>query len=253
MFFGGYRRIKIESIRIRNTKQIWQNYQKFIFTLFYFDSLITGATLWKVTDNVVLKASDDDVIIIKELVNYILGKPTTKTFDEYIYSTFQCFCQHKKQIILDFPELDEDADKKLTYLIMNSLHWRRYDEEKQRDDGDLSNMFRKEILGIFKNVKSMIIITTSTTGYFSYSLSLSVLLSLIDSISFLDKVIVKAVSYKKNKDNNWIYSLWSSSSEPIKQEYDAKNYTISIKKIEEGIYGYQEYWFVINKKKKTYF
>jgi len=197
--------------------------------------------------------SDDDAIIIGNLINNILGKPTTETFDEYIYSTFQCFCQHKKQIILDLYQLDKCADKKMSHfkmtdLIMNSLNVRPSYEEKKRDIGDLSNIFRKELLDIFKNVKSIIIITTHPFGNTSYSLSLSVLLSLIDSISFLDKVIVKAVSYKKNKDNNWIYSLWSSSSETIKPEYDAKNYTISIKEVKENVRDIQEYWFVIGKK-----
>jgi len=235
LFFGGHRRIKIESIRIRNTKQIWQNYETFIFSLFYLDSLLTGA---EISRQDTWKISDDDVIIISNLLNNILGKPTTETFDEYIYSTFQCFCQHKKQIILDLFQLDRYADKRMTDLIMNSLDKRDPYKEKKRDNGDLSNMFHKELLGIFKNIKSLIIITTSSRGVASYSLSL---LSLIDSISFLDKVIIKAVSYGWS---NWIYSLWSSSSETIKREYDAKGYTISMKEIR----GRQEYWFMINKK-----
>merc|ERR1711933_164998 len=178
LFFGGYRRIKIESIRIRNNKRIWQNYEPFIFSLFYIDSLFTGSKIWND-----YKISDDDVIIINELFNNILGKSRTKTFDEYIYSTFHSFCQHKKQIILDLYQLDNFADEKVTDFIMNSLDGVniKYDEEKKRYDGDLSNIFRKDILGIFKNIKSLIIITTSETGYSSYSLSL---LSLIDSISF---------------------------------------------------------------------
>merc|ERR1712154_678731 len=59
LFFGGFRRIKIESIRKRNTKQIWHNYKPFIFALFYLDSLITGANMYRAD-----KTSDDDVIII---------------------------------------------------------------------------------------------------------------------------------------------------------------------------------------------
>ena len=198
------------------------------------------------------KVSDGDVIIISNLLNNILGKPTTETFDEYIYSTFQCFCQHKKQIILDLYQLDIWADKKMTDLIMNPLDRRYYNEEKKRNHGDLSNIVRKEILGLFKNVKTIIIITTAD-GWYSYSLSLSVLLSLVDAIPFLDKVIVKAVTYEdwdSKKEYNWIYSLWSSSSETIKQEYDAKNYTISIKEvnINRVFNEFQEYWFMINKK-----
>ena len=197
------------------------------------------------------KISDDDVIIIGNLLNNFFGKPRTETFDEYIYSTFQCFCQHKNQIILDLYQLDKNADKRMTDLIMNSSDKVNlyHNEEKKRVFGDLSNMFRTELLGMFKNVKTMIMITTSSDGQYSYSFSLSVLLSLTDSISFLDKVIVKAVIYGSNKDNNWIYSLWSSSSEIIKQEYDAKNYTISIKETKNTYYGRRhEFWFTINRK-----
>ena len=79
LFFGGFCRIRIESIRIRNTKQIWQNYETIIYSLFYFDCLITGATLYDSG----YKISDDDVITISNLLNNILGKPTTEIAIQY--------------------------------------------------------------------------------------------------------------------------------------------------------------------------
>merc|ERR1712154_365394 len=100
---------------------------------FYFDSLVTGA---KIPHD--MKISADDMIIISNLLNNILGKPTTETFDEYIYSTFQCFCQHKKQIILDLFQLQDKADKRMTDLMMNSLDgvtlgFPDYNKEKKRN------------------------------------------------------------------------------------------------------------------------
>ena len=76
LFFGGYYRIKIESIRIRTTRQ---NFKTFIYSLWCFDTMITGGKPPK-------KVSKDDIFIISSLMSNFLGKPTTKQFDDYIYS-----------------------------------------------------------------------------------------------------------------------------------------------------------------------
>ena len=241
--------------------------------------MLTGGQLWHD------KISVDDVTIISHLIN--VAKSSLKSpkrssskksdqenadndieiFDHYIYETFHCFSQNKKQIIFDLDQLNEVKDKKMTDLIMHSLDGVDIDKgekEKKRADGDLSHLFREELFLIFKNVKSVIIITTGgyPSGSRSYSLSLYGLLSLIHSISVLDEVIVKAVTYKQRENKydrnskvinkyNWIYSLWSSSSKKMKQEYGAKNYTISLREVEsKGLHDddVQEYWFIINKK-----
>ena len=161
------------------------------------------------------------------------------------------YIQNKQQIIFDLAQLN-GVDNKMRDLIMYPLggvNLYEGEKEKKRDISDFVNVFRSEIFGIFKNIQTIIIITTHWEGFRSYSLSLSLLLSLIESTS-LDKVIVKAVSYTDNfgknrdkKEYNWIYSLWSSSCSIIKEEYDGKNYTISINKVSN------EYWLEINKKK----
>merc|ERR1711933_101159 len=102
LFFGGYYRIKIESIRIRRTRQ---NFQTFIYSLWCFDTMITGG--WPPE-----KVSDDEVFIIDSLMNTISSKPKapqsgslqnaknvekkleTEKFDDYVYSTFDCFVQN---------------------------------------------------------------------------------------------------------------------------------------------------------------
>merc|ERR1712060_905555 len=114
LFFGGFRRIKIESIRKRATKQ---NFKQFIYSLCYLDCMLTGGAF----NGSGLKINNNDITIIQNLMNDFLGKPTTKTFDDYIYSTFKCFSQHKKQIVLDLFQLYHYADKKMTDLIMYPL------------------------------------------------------------------------------------------------------------------------------------
>ena len=207
------------------------------------------------------KASNNDVFIIDSLMKNALGKPTTTKFDDYVYSTFQCFVQNKQQIILDLDGLN-DTNNKMRELIMYPLdgaNLKKGEKEKKRDIADFINIFRSETFKILKNVKNVIIMTTDVTGEISYSLSLSLLLSLIKSTS-LEKVIVKATTFNGNdsdlnedddeydsdKEYNWIFSLWSSSSSIIKKEYDESNYIISMREVD---HDYQmEYWFVINKK-----
>eukprot|EP01084_Bolivina_argentea_P040270 74432_1 len=91
---------------------------------------------------------------------------------------------------------------------------------KQRDSSDSHNLFRLEILKVFPNVKTIIMVTTTTNGETTYSLSLSKLLSTITKLTTLEKVIVKACTsrYRKNNDN-WISFLWNSSSSYISQKY----------------------------------
>ena len=210
----------------------------------YLDCIVTGADM-KYSG---LQISNIDMTIIQNLMNDFLGKPTTNKFDDYIYSTFKCFCQHKKQIVLDFHQL-EHADNKIRDLMIYSLDGVAIytgDREKKRDISDYVNVFRLAIFKIFKNAKTVVIITTDSLGASSYSFSLSLLLSLIEAAS-LDKVIVKAVTYEHYSGKNWIYSLWKSSSKTIKEEYDGKNYKISIKKV-KNTFGRKGHWFVINKR-----
>ena len=231
LFFGGFYRIKVENLRLIETKQ---NFEEFIAVLWYFDCMITGGALKGIKINVT------DILIIKHLINDTLNRaPTTTTLDKYVYATFAAFTQHKKICILDLPQLYDSADQRMRQLIVYPMDQREYNKGNKRDDKDFSNLFRSEIFGIFKNIKTLIIITTNDTGFRSYSLSMTTLLSLISSSS-LDQIIIKSVEYY---GSNWINKLWRSDDEIMKKEYAAKHYSISMKKEKSG--RYNEYWFVI--------
>ena len=85
LFFGGFYPIKLENLRLIETKQ---NFQQFIDPLWYFDAMITGGTLEDI------KIRKEDVLIIKHLINDSLNRnnnkktTTSTTFDKYIYDTF---------------------------------------------------------------------------------------------------------------------------------------------------------------------
>ena len=152
-------------------------------------------------------------------------KPASTKFDPYIYSTFQAFSENKQQITLYLLWLNGIKNNKMRDLMMYSME----NNDKKRDGDDMTNLFKPELLRIFKNVKTLNIISKAH----SFSFSLSALLSLLIQSKSLEKVTVDG-----RKSVNWIGCLWSSSSQSITQEFDEKNYTIS----------YTEHCLKINKK-----
>ena len=80
LFFGGFYRIKMESLRIIETHQ---NFEEFIAVLWYFDSMITGGT--SLED---IKLNKTDVLIIKHLINHTLN--WSHSMNMKIYHHTQC-------------------------------------------------------------------------------------------------------------------------------------------------------------------
>ncbi len=174
------------------------------------------------------KINKKSIVLMKTLLNFVLKKEeTTLKIDEYIRETAECFLAFKQEIILDLYELFEGVNKEMSELIM-------YEGNKKRKSGDYHNLFRAQIFGVFKNLKTIIIMSTHNLGYSIYTFSLSVLLSLLESIS-VEKVIVKAVVVD-GKTDSWISELWNSSKTSIKQKYKDKNYEISYKRIKNSLH-----------------
>ncbi len=180
--------------------------------------------------------SKDDVFVIKRLFDN--NKIRRVTFDTYIYNTFIAYTHTKKQIVFALDDLyQDDANSEMRDLVMHKMS----KGSDVRVDNDVSNLFKSELLSIFKNVKTIIIKTTYSHRSDCYTLSMICLLSLIESTS-LDKIIIKAVTdaYKKDK-YNWIESLWNVNKEIITNKYHTKNYNINVKTEDK------ESWFVISK------
>ncbi len=87
---------------------------------------------------------------------------------------------------------------------------------KKRELYDKTNLFRKQTLNIFENVKRIVFVNN-----YYYSLSLLDLLTVIDS-SRVQQVTMKFGGYS----NNWYTRLPSKSVDNIKQKYNEKNYKI---------------------------
>ena len=171
-------------------------------------------------------------------MDWKLGKQTKRKYDDYVHETFESFCNHKKEISLNLEQLDNAKDKDMASLVMYDI--KKGDEEK--DVSDKTNLCRPEILTIFENIKSLSI-NTGNAKYGCYSLSLLGLLPYFKTSPSLQQITIK--SRKDKNDNNWISSLWSSSSQKLQQTFNAKHYEISMK--EENSGRVKEDWLMIVK------
>eukprot|EP01083_Nonionella_stella_P070172 187592_1 len=107
--------------------------------------------------------------------------------------------------------LNEYANKKVLDLFVNTLDRRDLlkEEEMKRECDDLRNLCKPQIFEIFKNVKSVVVLTT--LGSYSYSISMDALLSLI-KLASLDNVTLKARDHSAWDDNKtWIADVWCNA------------------------------------------
>eukprot|EP01084_Bolivina_argentea_P315267 546154_1 len=231
IYFGGYHLIQVESVRIRKTNQ---NFEEIIHGLCYLDNMITGAKQEQSGKRV--PVAKKHIELIKNLFSQILNKYAKKQYDQYVLSSFYSFTLHKQQIILDLHELSI-ANKTMKDIILYELDKRWPEDEVVRNYNDFSNLFRKQMVFIFKNTESIIITTTSSDGYYSYSISMIALLCLMEHSS-LQQVIVKAFG---KYENNWIYSLWCKDSSMLKEYYQKQKWVIKLQPVGT------EYWFSIDR------
>ena len=119
--------------------------------------------------------------VLRHLINDSLSKsamkgfeikPASTKFDPYIYSTFQAFSENKQQITLYLLWLNGIKNNKMRDLMMYSME----NNDKKRDGDDTTNLFKPELLRIFKNVKTLNIIPQRNSFSFSFRCSVSLII-----------------------------------------------------------------------------
>eukprot|EP01084_Bolivina_argentea_P261712 442398_1 len=105
--------------------------------------------------------------MLDSLMKWKLGQNAHKKYPQYIYDTFDCFSKHKKQIRLHL-RWSTEMNKDMKNLVMHDIE----ESTKERERLDTTNLFRKTILDIFENVKSIRIHCTNEMGKYGYSFSL---------------------------------------------------------------------------------
>ena len=212
LFFGGHWCINVEAIwLIKESKQ----FNSVIRALTYLDGMLSGCGMYRV------EVDEDQVATLKALFDFAVGRRVQMKQDEYIYSVFQCFIQHKTHIYLKFKNL-QDYNQKMLDLFMYPLHKAVSHQEKVRN---FANLFKPDLLRIFRKVKTMSIDSLVN----SYPFSLWSLSSLIKSSS-VHKIEIAG--------GFWIKAIWSSQSKSlIKRKYSKANYDIKIEKITKFEYN----------------
>jgi len=162
LFFGGFHRIKVHSVRLTATKQ---NFSSFKGALFYVDAMVTAKA------NMDSKIKQKQVNIIQSFWDWKLNEKTDHLLDDYIYRTFEAYTHGKKQIEIDFERLSS-ANKSMRSFIVRLL---KEQKEPKDDDNDKSNLLNPDLAKLFPNVKSVYIVTgyidSWTNEQYSFSLS----------------------------------------------------------------------------------
>eukprot|EP01084_Bolivina_argentea_P239177 402016_1 len=152
----------------------------------------------------------------KKIISCLLSGKVDK-FDEYIIKTIHAFIINKTQIVLNYYGLtrdDKDMDKELREMIMYEMGNYRIK--------DKTNLFRKTLLKRFKNIQTVIIYTTSTSGRDPCPLSFLWLLSEIEKVSFSEIIIKGVHDIRNNNKPSWIYMIWEKTRNSLVQKYKEK-------------------------------
>ena len=113
LFCGGYERIKIEGIRIIDTCQDLHSYFP---ALFYFDKMINSNFINHEQD--IPKITDEDSIVLKNLIDHKLKDKFENNYPEYINETFDSFVNNKLQIVINLYNIYKFFDNKISDLII---------------------------------------------------------------------------------------------------------------------------------------
>merc|ERR1712228_1128220 len=113
LFIGGYERIRVQSIRLTQTKQ---NFASFIAPLYYLDTMVCGAELQYAK----VKIDKNAKGVIDHLFKYKLGQNPEPKMDNYLYETFDGFIRNKEHIVITLWSLNR-AKESMCKLIMHSI------------------------------------------------------------------------------------------------------------------------------------
>ncbi len=192
LFVAGYKRIIIESIRIVETAN---NYQEFFHSFHLFDCMISGVDMrWNEPH---INASDKS--LLDRLIHYELYGESCG-FDEYIKCVFHVFLTTKTKIKLNMNYVHGFFGKlKYNQLLFDSV----------------SNVLKTDILRIFANLKRVIILNRMCS---KPNMDLLSFLTSIESFNL-------SVTYTINA-----YQLKDEITESIKREFNNRKWDIKFEK-----------------------
>ena len=163
--------------------------------------------------------------------------------DFYEKQTITSYIQHQQQIYLDLHILHTDNDKYLNTLFMEEMKKYKVREQEYKSFGYFSsaskeNMFKQSLLKMYKNVKAIIIKTTSIGGSYVHPLSFSVLLETIKQYGNIEKVTIKATraEWTGGRNKSWISFIWNMSKLDLIKMYKKHNINIMYKIVKGDVH-----------------
>ena len=148
--------IGISTIRLIQSNK---NFKTIITALYCLDQIISGDYMSEESWNGINK---EHINILMHFIGFVssLDDNDNQKYDNYIYQTVNCFIQNKRQININLYKINKDfVNSKIRDLMMHSLE--EEDEDKKdfvlssRDVFDPTNLFKRELLDIFKFTKKI--------------------------------------------------------------------------------------------------
>ena len=214
--------MSITSIRLIDGNR---NFESIIGALHYLDLAISGMEMDGMT------ANKKWIGMIKHLFDTrICNKQENgKKYDAYIYSTFESFVKHKRRLAFNMLTLSYNCDTHFRNLFMDPMASIDLSQDiatikSMVNSIDYTNLPKKEVLRIFENVRRLEIWTYLNGFDEMYIISLSSLLSVIESYPSLQIVIIGLGNKKYASKIRVLYSL----SNEIKTEYENAGYDIHL-------------------------
>ena len=235
LFCGGLFMIGIESIRLISSNK---NFEAITQTLYCFDAILSNA---EVAEEVWKKIGSSEVNILRHLISNYLNNNNDykKIVDSYIYNTFHAFITNKKEIKIKIWRMQySEVNKEMIDLIMNPLESDYPRIASPRSSFSNINLFKKELLQIFKYAKKIIFYTDTQYRICLYSLA-----SIISGSS-LDQIILELGEQRFYDD--YISKQYVITSS-LRSKYNDINYNIS-DLIQESGEKKRRVWCIISAK-----
>jgi len=216
---GGLMPIRVQSIRIMETNQ---NFENIMHALFVFDTMVNGA-YWdpdEDDDKSKMRITKTDRINIENLM-IKSNTYSTKTVDPYILSIIKAYKRKKKQIIIFMAGLAENVEAKdYGFLFDDKLEVIDIDDYDPTDCKLRSNLISPKIFDILPNITE-IVINTNAGWKKAYSFNISNFLDIISKSANWKVVQIQVMA--KEINGSWIFKMWRSLSSDLKSKYEKTN------------------------------
>ena len=230
LFCGGHYTVQIQSVQVMDTGK---KYKAVFRSLGKFNAILNGDRL-----TASYSWTRMDAKIIKNFLNWRLGKSKIKR-SEYTVKTLNLFASSKRHLFFSLPVYGPQVHRIITDVLFYAVS--QVENYVVKSAEDTTNIIRKELFAVFKNVET---ITINASGFFigkrasitKNALSFERLLLELTNQSF-NKITITALRENcpegdvgMKSGTSWILEKWKSSSERLVQIYKEQQLSICLEK-----------------------